>query len=486
MKKNHFISQLRFCGIALLGAGALMLSSCAADGFDDETYISNVQNTQVVSPDVADIKVVSSIDGKTQTFTWPVVKGAGGYLVSLFNESVADAPVAIVTDSIIDGCSVTLDREEDTNYLLTILALGNKNANNTDAAEAAQFRFTTFLPASATLPTGTDLYEYFTANPLPTEYNPDTTIVIDLAFNGEYTLSGPINFFGNKTLIRTATKNMPENAIIVFKNKSTIKFGGGFTMKNVNIDGAETTDPIIQCSDTLNEAIKGTGDHYIITDPVTIMNCYVNNVTRKFLYDGKQKYCIQTFTVDNSVFKFTTDTGASGAAYFEMYDGGGFINDFILLNSTFWNATENSAKYLVRYSNGGRCDRAGFTKNNTNINNCTFYNIAKTGQMANRAGLNGKKTSAYDVNNNIFVDCGGNQVARRLVGSVGDIKITIFNNNTYWFDGAAETGNTSFDTGYQLVSDPAFVDAANGNFTPTGAEQVSMKTVDPRWFETAE
>jgi hypothetical protein len=36
MKKNHFISQLRFCGIALLGVGALMLSSCADDGYNDD------------------------------------------------------------------------------------------------------------------------------------------------------------------------------------------------------------------------------------------------------------------------------------------------------------------------------------------------------------------------------------------------------------------------------------------------------------------
>ena len=33
-----------------------------------------------------------------------------------------------------------------------------------------------------------------------------------------------------------------------------------------------------------------------------------------------------------------------------------------------------------------------------------------------------------------------------------------------------------------LQTDPAFVDPANGDFTPTGAEQVAKKTGDPRWF----
>ena len=51
MKKNHFISQLRFCGIALLGVGALMLSSCADDGYDDdERWNSSVKNTTLESP----------------------------------------------------------------------------------------------------------------------------------------------------------------------------------------------------------------------------------------------------------------------------------------------------------------------------------------------------------------------------------------------------------------------------------------------------
>ena len=140
------------------------------------------------------------------------------------------------------------------------------------------------------------------------------------------------------------------------------------------------------------------------------------------------------------------------------------------------------AKYFIRYNNSGRCDRAGFTYNMINFQNCTFYNIAKTGQMANHGGFDGRATSYYDIQKNIFVDCGSNQVPRRIVGRTNAQAEITFNNNTYWFDGAAETGNESYDAGYQLQSDPAFVDAENGDFTPTGAEQVSMKTGDPRWL----
>ena len=120
--------------------------------------------------------------------------------------------------------------------------------------------------------------------------------------------------------------------------------------------------------------------------------------------------------------------------------------------------------------------------------NCTFYNIVKTGQIANHSGFDGKATSEYEILNNIFVDCGSGQVPRRIVGRVGNADKTIFNNNTYWYNGAAESveSTSQYDTGYQLQSDPAFVDAENGNFEPTGAEQVALMTGDPRWFPTAE
>lgn len=479
MRQKHFITRKGVRACFLFGIGALAFSSCAQDGFDDgERFVSDVRNSQVISTD--GVKITPSADGKSQTISWNLVKGAGGHLVSLFNADNMEEP--IVKDTLIDGCTVTFSREEDTNYLLTIWSLGNKKNGNSDAADTVKLQFNTFTPASVTLPDGTDLYAYFTENPLPAEVT-DTTIVVDLEAGGNYTLTGPIDFLGNKAMLRTSSKT--NFASIKFESKATIMFGGGFTMRNLHLDCAGTTDPVIQTSATPNEAIKGAGDHYIIMDPVTIQNCNIDNVQRKFLYDGKTKYCIKTFTIDNCQFKFTTDTGSSGAAYFEMYDGGGFINDFYAVNSTFWNATTNNAKYCIRYNNSGRCDRAGFTSNSININNCTFYNIVKTGQMANHGGFDGKATSEYDIKNNIFVDCGSNQVARRIVGRVGDAAKTIFNNNTYWFDGAAETGNESYDTGIQLTTDPAFADAAEGDFTPSGADQLTNQTGDPRWL-TAE
>ena len=79
----------------------------------------------------------------------------------------------------------------------------------------------------------------------------------------------------------------------------------------------------------------------------------------------------------------------------------------------------------------------------------TFYNMAKKNQFLN-------------TNNNK--------------------QVTTDEKNTYWFDGAAfsETGYNG-DAGLQ--TDPNFKDAANGDFTPQGADQVANKTGDPRWLK---
>lgn len=464
---------------------ATSLVSCAIDGFDEEEFIPSVTNTTMESPSAEDITVTSSADGKSQTITWPVVHGAGGFSVSFWNADTPETP--IVTDSIVDGCSVTVPREEDMNYVFSIKTLGNAMANNSDAETATEYAFTTFMPATAIIPAGTDIYEWSQTADIQTLLQTPTTetLIFDLEAGGQYTLSNIVDFGHNKVILRTASKS--NWATIAYANGASIRFGGGFILRYMNIDGNETTDPILGMSETPNEAILGPNSHYIITDPVTIQNCNVYNVQRQFLHDTKKKYCIASFLMENVKVDFTTDAGMSSGSYFLFYDGGGFINDFTLRACTFSNSVNKDgnlyeSRYFLRYNNSGRCDRAGFTTNSINMYNCTFYNIAKSGQMANHGGFDGRKTSKYEVVNNIFVDCGGNQVPRRIVGRVGDAALTIFNNNTYWHSGAAETGNTSYDTGYQLQSDPAFVDAANGNFTPTGAEQVSMQTGDPRWF----
>ena len=56
-----------------LATGAVLMASCAQDGFDDEEFDSGVYNTQLEAPSADDIKITPSTDGAMQTISWPLV-----------------------------------------------------------------------------------------------------------------------------------------------------------------------------------------------------------------------------------------------------------------------------------------------------------------------------------------------------------------------------------------------------------------------------
>ena len=112
MRKNHVIARHKLSSCFLILAAILFFSSCAQDGFDDkEKFTCDVNNSQLESPSADSITIAASADGAYFTATWPVVFGAGGYQVSVYDVSDMENP--IIKDSLIDGCSMRFNREED-------------------------------------------------------------------------------------------------------------------------------------------------------------------------------------------------------------------------------------------------------------------------------------------------------------------------------------------------------------------------------------
>ena len=163
------------------------------------------------------------------------------------------------------------------------------------------------------------------------------------------------------------------------------------------------------------------------------------------------------------------------------FSKGGFVNDLTIKNSTFYSKGTDQ-DYFVRYTNAGRCDRAGFASNSINFESNTFYNIAKEGQWGNYSGFAGRNTSYWTMTKNIFVDCGKGEVARRYLGGRQNQATATFGYNTYWYNGAAENPEGYDNSETILASDPMLKDPANGDFTPQGADQVANRTGDPRWL----
>jgi hypothetical protein len=489
MKMKKFLMMRKLCSMAAIASGVLFFGSCAQDGYDDdERFVVDTWNTQMVTPEASVIKVISNATGDKQTIEWPIVKGAGGFEMKL--EDITDpTAVSIVYEGIVDGCSKLLPREEDTKYRLSLRALGNKACNNIDAENTTTKEFSTFINSYAEIPSGTDLYTYFTNNELPAELA-NEEICYDLVAGGEYTLSKTIEFGTFKVLIRGLSKT--NRAKLSISKDAYFAVTAGLRLRAMQIDMSATDKALITGSVTPDESIKGktgTGDYYNVEDPVTIQNCIIDGVNGNLFYDGEKKYCFKDFVVDNCKIHLTSSstTNVSGNAI--IYCKSGFVNDLTVQNSTFWNTGDSDAKYFIQYNNSGRSVRAGYTTNSIVHKNNTFYNIAKEGQWFNCNGFTGQKSSTYFIQMNIFVDCGNKQISRRILAGVtpssGRIGDTLFSDNTYWFDGEdVSTTESSYDNGYILTTDPAFKDAANGDFTPTGQEQVDKKTGDPRWFVT--
>ena len=489
MKKNHFITCSKLFGLALMGATVLGFASCAEDGYDDdERFELDTRNAKMVTPAADVITITSNATGDKQTIQWPIVKGAGGFEMKL--EDVTD-PSALKTiyEGIVDGCSKLLPREEDTKYKLTLRALGNKEYGNSDADNTTVKEFSTFIASYAEIPDGTDLSAYFETNGFPTDMAGEE-ICYDLVAGGTYTLSKTIEFASNKVLLRGLSKT--NRAKLTVADGAYFSVTAGFRVRAMQIDMSATGKALITGSSEPDESIKGktgTGDYYNIEDPVAIQNCVINGVNGNLVYDGDKKYCFKDLVIDNCNVHLTSSstTNISGNAI--IYCKTGFVNDITVRNSTFWNTGDSDAKYFIQYNNGGRATRAGYTSNSITHTNNTFYNVAKAGQWFNCNGFTGQKTSTYFITGNIFFDCGNKQVARRILAGVtpgsGRIGDCLFNNNSYWFEGAdVSEAESAYDNGTILKSDPAFADAAGGNFTPSGSEQVSKQTGDPRWYET--
>ena len=163
MSKSSFVSSKVLCACVAVAAGAWLLTSCADTYDDNDKFSSSVKNTQLSSPAEGDITITPNTDGDRMTIAWPVVHGAGGYEVTLWDLGNDSEPLV---NMLVDGCSFTTDREEDVNYKLVIRTMGNSKLNNTDAASATEKLFNSFEASYAAIPEG-DLCAWFAANPIP-------------------------------------------------------------------------------------------------------------------------------------------------------------------------------------------------------------------------------------------------------------------------------------------------------------------------------
>lgn len=481
MKGKHLFLQ-KMSLILLMGA--FIFGSCTDIGvYKDTLYSSDVKNANLTSPNEDEIQFTPSPDGSTVSVTWPVVHGAGGYEFSLFINDDPDNPVAVGEENqVIDGCVAQRPLRDDTKYKVVVRALGNQLYNNKEAEVASNKEFTTLVPTYATIPSGTNISEWFDENPLPEDMG-DEELAYVLEPNGNYTMTSIVNFGKQQVTFRGDKVRRPK---VTMTDNARISTTAGLKVKFIDFDcstiaGSSSTAAFLLLSSTPDDAIKGTGDHFIIRDPIVIQSCDITGLQRHLIYDNNKKYCTVTVLIDDCVVKLETTEEQPIIRY-----QAGFANDLTVKNSTFWHTGSKNNNYFVQYNNSGRPDRAGLVTASLNYLNSTFFNVCYNKQWGNYGGFAGRSSVYWNMKDNIFVDCGNGEVARRYLGGRANQPTATFANNTYWYNGAFASGESSWDNGRKIETDPQLKNPANGDFTVLGSQQLEDRTGDPRWLPEIE
>ena len=473
--KSKMKIKMKIAG-KLWGLSAILLFVSCAKGFDDnETFSGGVTNTQLESPDASKVSFEKLAGKPSVKVEWPVIMGAGGYLFSMYIVDDPTNPVAVVKDSIIDGCSVACTYLDDTNYKVEIKTLGNDKYNNKDAASVSEVTWSTLVPATP-IPAGTDLNTYFENNPITS--GKDVEVAYELEAGGSYTISGDLNLGVNNVQLRG---NKVNHAKVTFTGSGAIvSSGGGMALKFIDFDCDVVSKGSFVKFGDVPEEIKGMNSYGIVTNPMIIQSCEIRNVRHYLVNINGKKYAIQNFIVRDCLIKFYQD-----AEIFNFNSNSSFVKDFELSSSTLYNLSEASNGRFMRVAGGKGAD-VGWADCSMNFTSNTFYNIS-CDQEAFNSNVWNRQKNTVNLSKNIFYDSCKGEFNRRIVGGRTDNAKTC-DNNCYWYKGGSglekeANGNYGDKSTTAYGVDPGFKDLVNGDFTVSSSEVISHGSGDPRWLK---
>lgn len=282
-------------------------------------------------------------------------------------------------------------------------------------------------------------------------------ITINLAAEGTYTVSGSIE--------------VPA-AVVINGNGATV-------------DASALTSAMLLMSKTPSVEANEAG-FYPIND-VVIKDVKVTGLTQQLFYANGVKYLMNNLTCENSIIQ----VNGGNKTVFD-FNGGGVTAKLDINKSTIY-ANPQHTGALYSSQGGQKATDAGLKKQTISILNSTLYNIAYNKNVNNHRQAN-QTWLEYIVKDNIVLDCGKKgQFVRGLNGGQNGKNPTwAIDRNTFLFTvdgiitntGAEESTNDSEEPiTNSLITNPAFTDAANGDFhIGKSTQQAKFKTGDPRWL----
>ena len=488
--------QVKHLAIAL--PVALSLAACADDGFNnDEKWVTSVKNSQLDNPtEITYTKTTTSDTTKTIVFTWPVVHGAGGYLVTINNVFDPTAPFAVITDTLVDRCSFSYDLPSEQEYQFVIRTAANEKYNNKQAESTSVLAFDTYVP-SVEIPNGSEISSWLAAN----LHDSDVEQGFTLAAGGSYTLDTLADFGTNIVEFRGNKNNRPT---VTLGEKGGFATSGGLKLVHVNFDCTNATGQtgIINMGSNPSESLMkkyssdANSSYYHDESPVQAQNCTFKAVPNAVFADGGATWCVKTFTIDNCIIELNPDDsklGSTGYPFIDFTHTGITIKDITFSNSTIINLKKSSA-YFIRFSNGSNASiQKAYGKSYTGsfvMDHCTLVRCTASGQFGNNCWTSGNATT-ISWNGVIFYDC---CLLQKLVRN---LPCTFTNaDNTIW--GVTKETDSTDQSKFATLEDPVFeagdytvdviesldLSKENGglNLKPTNGIAAAQQYGDPRWF----
>lgn len=480
MNEKHLFLRGRTYGW-LLAAGVTLLGACT-DAIEPESWDPGVSNTTLAAPEIT---AISNADGTKTILSWPVVFGAGGFQMSLFDITNASEPKAIVTDTIIDGSTCEFPREDDSNYKLVVKTLGNEKYNN-KGSEEVEVLFSSLVPKihEAAIPAGTDLAVWLQENQSVIDGQTEEWAV-ELTCGETYEMNNSFYVGKLPVTFRSSDKNGVPPTIVMGETAGFIT-ESGVKIKNLNFDCSNMTNKkaaIVACPSS--PSIDKTTDYYLIDSntPFVLQNCKITGLKTNLFYDGGKEWAIHTQMIKDCIIEVDHATmGNNGAEICNLAKG--FCFDFKILNSTIY-SKETSSKdaALIVYSSKRPNQILGgiYPTNLVQILNSTFVNFQYKKSICNYTKLGGQKMFTINVDKCIFLDCGNDRVARDFCGNGNGNETRQFGQNNYWYDG--KKGDTGRAIGENLGVDPQFTQNADGIFMVGNAAIVEAGLGDPRGLQ---
>jgi hypothetical protein len=471
----------------------LFFTSSCTDGYkDDWEWSSSVKNTTLTSPETDGITVRFSADGTTQTISWEVVPGAGGYQVSVYNIDDPEHPVLIGEENeFVDGTSVTRPSTDDTRYKVVIKSLGNAKFNNTESATATEKLYNNMLAVYAYIPNNTNLTEYFTANPIP-----DTTaeLCYELEAGGNYTMTG--NISQDTTPVTFRSGDRFNHAKITVTDGSFVNGGTGLKLRFIDMDYSGFTgaasNAVIQMSSNFPTTGLTESLYFVVptTSPIVLQSCKITGLRYYLFYDNSTtanptKYAIGTLLIKDCIIGRSANQSAA-----EIRFAAGMLKDLTITNSTIYSEVADGSSRFIQISTPGKVSDVKPTtetwaNGSMTITHCTFYQSDKTSQSFNSNGAMRQQGDKVTIQYCVFVNSFNQEAIRRFRSSNNTPTFT-GGYNSYWFNGVFPTNEETHaqgdNSGTIIKTDPQLTYLGNGEFTMTGTDQIAARTGDPRWL----